>query len=202
MLNAAEKARYVLIAPLPRPIEVRIEDTFLGLGGTTKPFMGYHITLLGPFHLAEGFSRDDLGEIEGICRRWRPFEVRIDGLDAFREEDNNTVYLGVSSEGLIALHDALAKALVAKIVYQHPKAATWNLESYRPHVTLGLGLKDEELALVLRDGASRRLEATFEVSALHLMEQEANQPWERVATFPLGREGSTPPAAGAGDPRA
>ncbi|NLG49806.1 MAG: 2'-5' RNA ligase family protein [Chloroflexi bacterium] len=182
-----DRERYALIIRLPREVEVRIEDTYLGLVGITKPTMGFHITLLGPFYLSEGVSIESLCGVADVCARWQPFRVRVYGLGTFEVQEDNIVYLHVAdSERVMALHDDLLEAASACVTYQSEQYEEWNVDSYYPHVTLGLGLSDQELSNFLRDAANRVLDETFEVSRIWIAAQPPSGSWHYVATYTLG----------------
>ncbi len=66
MEETYNRARYVLVVRLPRQVEVRIEDAYLALAGTTKPVMGYHISLLGPFHVPDEADSPFLANIGAV----------------------------------------------------------------------------------------------------------------------------------------
>lgn len=181
----SERARYALVIRVPRAIEVAIEDEFLIPLGTTKPTMGYHITLLGPFYLLD--ERDHAAfprAVQRVCRRWRPFLVSVAGLGAFEKRDDNVIYLRLAdSHRLVALHQELLEATRERVAF-----AEFIQESgrpYLPHITLGLALTDQEMAQFFRTAADRIPEITFRVSALWLVAQESSEPWRYVMGYPL-----------------
>ena len=178
-----EKTRYVLVVRLPRRVEIRIEDVFLNLVGATKPTMGYHITLAGPFSLPDGMNTRCLSSIAEVCRRREPFQVRIAGLDAFRAKDSNAGYVRVRvPEPLVSLHNELLKTLERRITLQDGQDSA----QYVPHVTLGLGLNDKQIETFLRVGPDRVFDESFEVSHIWLVEQPPDSPWRFVSNCPLG----------------
>jgi 2'-5' RNA ligase len=179
--------RYVLLVRVPREVEVRIEDTFLSVIGATKSSMGYHLSLLGPYYLAEGQSSPFLPAIARVCRTHGPFTLRLAGLGTFRTANNNAVYLGVTNpEPIIELHAALLEATAQFTVPQNAQMRIWTVDNYLPHVTLGLGMDDGDLEEFLRAGISRDVDATFVVNSIWLAAQAPNGPWEYVAEYPLG----------------
>ncbi|MGM0399684.1 MAG: 2'-5' RNA ligase family protein [Chloroflexota bacterium] len=183
----SDRARYALVVRVPRPIEVVIEDDFLIPLGTTKPTMGYHITLLGPFYLPEeqdhtAFSR----AVQEVCRRWRPFLVSVTGLGAFEKRDDNVIYLRLAdSHRLVALHEELLEATREHIAFADVEFLEESRGPYLPHITLGLALTDRELAQFFRTAADRIPQITFRVSALWLVAQESSEPWRYVVGYPL-----------------
>ncbi|MHB0859557.1 MAG: 2'-5' RNA ligase family protein [Anaerolineae bacterium] len=190
-----DRVRYVVIVRLPREIEVRIEDAYLTLTGATKPTMGYHVSLLGPFFLRENMGVGTLSGIEQVCDKWRPFPVHISGLGSFRAHDNNAIYLDVlAPQELITLHHELTQATSGQIIPQMAWYGDFPAAPFRPHVTLGLGLSDSALEECLRSGATRFFEATFQVECLYLVEQWPNHPWQVVREYTLGTAVTVPEA--------
>ncbi len=186
MEDRLDRARYALIVRLPRRIEVAIEDMYLNLLGTSKPSMGYHITLVGPFLWNSEPEDEALREVARICERRHPFTVRLTTLRAFHGEDANAVYLQVSEcEPLVALHTALLDMLRPNIMLQRELPE----QGYVPHVTLGLGLTDAELEKVMQTSYDRTFDDRFTISEIHLVEQEPRLPWRHSLTFLL--EGQT-----------
>ncbi|MHB1295775.1 MAG: 2'-5' RNA ligase family protein [Anaerolineae bacterium] len=182
-----DQLRYVIIARLPRELEVRIEDAYLPLVGTTRPTMGYHVSLLGPFFLGEGSTVGSLSGIQHVCSTWKPITVHISGMGAFRAHDNNTIYLDVAApDELIALHRELVQATNGQIIPQMAWYGDEPTAPFRPHVTLGIGLSDSELEECLRSGTIRFFDATFGVESLFLAEQRPYNPWQIVREYPLG----------------
>lgn len=179
-----EHPRYALVAPVPRAVEVRIEDAFLGLLGTSKPIMGYHITLVGPFVWAAEPDERGLEQVAQVCAAWPPFAVRLRGLRAFRAPNANAVYIPVlEAESLVRLHERLQAILEPSIVLQRELPD----EGYLPHVTLGLGLTDSELQRVMAGSGDRVLDETITIEELYLVEERPSAPWRRVRALPLFR---------------
>lgn len=183
----SDRARYILVARVPRDIEVAIEDDFLIPLGTTRPTMGYHITLLGSFHLPKGedhaaFSR----AVQRVCRRWRPFHVYVAGLGAFEKEDDNVIYLRVANpHRLTALRREIHEATRQHILFDKVNSAERDSKPYRPHITLGLALTDRELEAFFRTAVDGVLDIVFRISELWLAAQESSEPWRYVVGYPL-----------------
>ena len=197
MTQAEIRSRYALIIRLPREAEVRIEDTFLSVIGATKPAMGYHLTLLGPYRLAPGVTLPHLPAIAHVCRQTRPFEVRLAGLGVFRTEDNNAVYLSVADpEPVLALHTQLLRVVGQFVVPENEQLRIWTIDNYSPHVTLGLHMTDDDLEEFLRVGRHRQIDVEFHVQTVCLVEQVLSGPWEYTAEYSLSAEPSqTGPSA-------
>ncbi len=190
------RSRFALIIRLPRDVEVRIEDTYLSVIGVTRPAMGFHLTLVGPYRLAPGVTSPHLTAVARACRLSRPFAVRLEGLGVFRTENDNAVYLGVPEpELVVALHAQLLRAAGSAVVPENEQMRVWTFENYSPHVTLGLHMSDADLEEFLRLGARRRIHAQFTVERVWLVEQVPNGPWEYTAGYALGPE---PSVAGSG----
>jgi len=185
--------RYALAVRLPSQVGLRIEDTYLRLAGATKPVMGYHVTLLGPFHLPDEGGPDSLAEVSDLCGRWPPFSVRVGGLGAFRARGDNVVYLRISEAGpILALHDELVRVTRGRVALQDEEQAGATAAPYIPHVTLGLGLSDAELKGFLLPGAAAEVDERFQVSSVWLARQTPHSPWEYVREYRLAashREG-------------
>ncbi|NLG26565.1 MAG: 2'-5' RNA ligase family protein [Chloroflexi bacterium] len=180
--------RYALVVRLSREIESRIEDTYLGLPGITRPTMGYHITLLGPLVLAPGVPVAALEPVSAVCARWSPFEVQLGGLGAFDNEGINTIYLGVvDCDALWGLHTDLLEALEDRIEFTSEQYRYWNTTGYEPHVTLSLGLTERALHDLLEMNQRRRLRLEFWVEAVWLVVEDRAGAWQFVVEHHLGQ---------------
>lgn len=189
--GSERRVRYVLLARLPREVEVRIEDAYLNPAGASRPLMGYHISLLGPFFLPDKTRALALNSIAEVCRSHSPLAVRVAGLDVFRAENDNVVFIKiVNPEPLIALHADLTRATEGRIILQRDRCEDDQEieECYTPHVTLGLGLSDEQLEHFMHSAAATRtLDATFEVASLWLADEAPPRPWQYVEEYALGK---------------
>ena len=171
--------RYVLLIRLPRSLEVRLEDDFLSLSGASKPVMGYHVTVLGPFFWLGGTEEVMREKVAQVCRQWSPFHVQLRGIGAFRASNDNVVYVKtVRSPSLLLLHRRLRGVLGDAIRLQRDD------ETYAPHVTLGLGLSDRELEAFMSNSAQNDFAESFDVYVLGLAEQIGNDPWKHVGFLP------------------
>ena len=182
-----EQPRYVLVIRIPRRVEIVIEDIFLELVGTTKAAIGYHITLAGSFILPDGADHHGLSFFESACHTYSPITVRLAGLGSFRAPGSSVVFLRVAdAEAMVDLHRQIVRDLNGRIAYANERAARWNAEGYLPHVTLGLGLTDRELAAFLENGDRRVLDETFRAEEIWLAEQQPDEPWRYVSSYQLG----------------
>ncbi|MHB1317033.1 MAG: 2'-5' RNA ligase family protein [Anaerolineae bacterium] len=183
------RPRYALVARIPRPIEVQIEDAFLTLVGITRPIMGFHITLVGPFMwIAEKAPPRVLDRLARLCLRTQPIEIQISGQGAFVGLESNVVYLQVERhEGLCRLQAQADHLLRKHIALQRESPP----EQYVPHVTLGLGLTPEERDRALATLAEARFSAAVPVNELDLVEEQPGSPWRPVLTLALA--GQPPP---------
>ena len=198
-----ETTRHALVIRVPRELENRLEDIYLNLAGTTKPVMGYHVTLLGPFSLVRG--RDDLdhSQIEAVCRVREPFVVELEGLHVSAEPNSNAILVDiVGPQEIIGLHDDLLAALGDQITFTTERARRWNLCNYRPHVTVALGLSDKELAAFPVERSARQCHASFQVTSVSLAADNPSEPWRHLKSFHLGAgphpsgEAKAPPQVG------
>jgi 2'-5' RNA ligase len=196
--EAYERERFVLVVRLPREVEIRIEDTYLHLGGTTRSTLGYHVTLLGPFRVES--DKGVLNEgVRAVTQQFMAYTVQLAGLASFRAPNDNVVYLQLADPTqVVATHNTLLHALRDHITWSDPRYAEWMVAGYHPHVTLGLGLSDGELAEFLHVSDGHSFQAAFEVSRVCMARQLPHGPWEYVAEYPLFGElpllqpGSTP----------
>jgi 2'-5' RNA ligase len=185
--HTGEKPRYAVIVRLPRAVEVRIEDAYLSMLGATRPIMGYHVTLLGPFYILDHCEAVTTQRVQAVCQHTEPFAIRLQGLGTFTEQDNNVVYVRIADPShLAALHNNLLRETEDVIVPQNERYREWTAEHYMPHVTVGLGMMDSELAEFLRGSFRFEIDDTLEVTRLWLVEQRPSGPWQYVAEFALG----------------
>lgn len=181
-----ERTRYVLVIRVPREVEICLEDRFLGLLGTTKPVMGYHISLVGSFFMPGDVGPEALTGIAELCRRYPAFHVEMEGLGGFTSQGSTIAYMYVTTEHpLLELQRDLADVLESQIEYVNETVREWNVVTYRPHITLGLGLSDGQFEALQRSAADGGCSAAFEVAAISLVGKEPNGPWQHLATYPL-----------------
>lgn len=188
MPDPVDRSRYALLILLPRAAEIRIEEIFLPLAGITKPTMGYHISVLGPFFV-RAERPDRLSElVPTACRPSPPFSVRLAGLGAFRSPGDNSVFIQiVDPKPVLALHEAMRRGLEPDLLLTDERYRAWNVNEYEPHVTLGLNLSDRELAQLLHVGQDHPFDLSFGVKEIWLAEQPPGAPWRMLRAFPLGQ---------------
>ena len=197
MEGVRQGPRYALVVRLPREVEVRIEDAFLGLLSTSKPTIGYHITLLGPFLLLVDDLDACVARIVQVCYHTRPFSVRVGGLGAFKESDDNAVFLDVlENDRVVRLHRRLVRATQEDIRPQYAWSRGPGPQPFRPHITLGLGLTDRELQTFLRTSDDGAVDEAFGICELSLVEQRPGEPWHYVNAFPLAAQVGGPAEGG------
>jgi len=183
----SQRPRYVLVVQVPRDIELRIEDAFLGHIGVTRPAMGYHVTLLGPFCLAKGGADALSALIDQVCHATPSFDLQLAGIKAFSSADNHVAYLQVGSiETLLYLRGRLLADLLSQDILVDP-CPRLDTDVYLPHVTLALELTQGELALLTESSSIRDFSATFTVNALALAAEQIGAPWRVEKVFPLGK---------------
>ena len=185
MENRSDQTRYLLLIRVPRPTEVAIEDRFLALSGTTKPAMGYHITMAGPFYLAPGQTPAALESLAGICATIPPLHITLNGLGVFGGEEH-AVYLRVAgSPNLHRLWRRLRTYLATSTIPQYARLE--GDDSFQPHVTLGLHLSDQELNAFCNASQASHFQIGFAADAIWLAEQDPANPWRYVDSYALGR---------------
>lgn len=187
---SAPRSRYLLMVRLPRAVEVRIEDRFLPSIGATRPAMGYHVSIVGPFYWAVDDQQAPLARLRHACAHARPLLLRIRGIDVFENApDDCGVFLGVGPvRPLQALRQQLLVALGEAITPQYQRSGP-----FRPHVTIGLNLPSQVGRTLLQSGRAP-FRAHFEAREIWLLEQRPQNPWRPLLAFGLGlaADGSTP----------
>ncbi len=183
MDEIAQRPRYVVYMPLPRALELRLEDAFLERIGATRPAMGYHLSLVGPFTLlAEPWQGDE--RLVTLCAAVAPFSVHLEKPDLFRAPNANTLMLPVSASAeLVALQSVLYAALLPWVRLEHDQSPA----AYRPHITLGIGLLDTDLADALRGGDTPWNGESFWASEVCVARQHRRGPWEVLRRMALGQ---------------
>ena len=177
MDKSQRAARYALVARIPRSAEILIEDAFLSTAGITRPIMGFHITVAGPYVWRAERPDTVLMRLARQCRRTQPFTLAIGGAGTFDGEGSYAVYVHVQRSGpLLRLHRQVHGILRRHIRLQRELPT----DGYLPHVTLGLGLTVEERDRALAALATRQLYLTVEIHELHLMEEAPGTPWRAV----------------------
>ncbi|MGI6368374.1 MAG: 2'-5' RNA ligase family protein [Anaerolineae bacterium] len=177
-----KQPRLALVIRVPRALEVEIEDAFLALSGVTRPVMGFHITVLGPFTWIRQQPETALEQVAQRCAATQPFDVTVGGAGSFDGEDTHSVYIPVhTSTALRELHHQLAGLLEEHIVLQREVSG----EEYLPHVTLGLGLSTRDRDRALAELERRSVRTAFLVTELHLVTEGPGSPWRSSRVFPL-----------------
>lgn len=182
-MHQEAQARHLLMIPLPRALQVRIEDRFLPSIGASRPSMGYHITVLGPFFVTAEEPEQILPAIAESCAASAPMRISLQHVDVFENAaDDHAVYISVRPLwALRRLHRRLYQALQHQVKAQYTR-----LEPYRPHITLGLNLPAQSRDILLRS-AHEPFEALFEADEIWLMEQGPQGPWQPLFAFRLGQ---------------
>ncbi|MEN6478721.1 MAG: 2'-5' RNA ligase family protein [Anaerolineales bacterium] len=184
-----QQSRYLLMIPLPRAVAVRIEDRFLPKLGATRPAMGYHISLVGPFFWVDQMTDNTLERLQRACARAKPLQLTISGLDVFENApDDCGVFLNVHPLGPVRqLYEQMLAALSDDITLQYHRAGP-----YRPHITIGLNLPSQ-VCQSLRNSVVTPFHARFCANELWLMEQPPMSPWLPLLALSLGS--AKPPRA-------
>ena len=125
-----------------RSIRRRLREVVGGLGEASciEPFPDdyFHMTVVPPallttggprppLLLRDGFEKQALGPIRAALRDYGPFEVRIQGLNVFRD-----VLVGIAYDGG---HSAEIRRRLARVVPELPDKY-WNTLPAVPHITL------------------------------------------------------------------
>ena len=181
-VHSVSQSRYLLMIRLPRTTEVRIEDRFLPSVGATRPPMGYHISIVGPFYWASDNVEPSLSRTNSACAQASPLALRIRGVDVFENApDDCGVFLHVGPvRPLRALRERLLAALGEAITPQYHRVGP-----YRPHVTIGLNLPSRVGQALLQSG-KQPFRARFAADEVWLMEQRPQSPWRPLLAFCLG----------------
>lgn len=168
--------------PLPRAVAVRIEDRFLPRLGVTRPAMGYHISLVGPFYWVDRMTEDVLARLCRACAQAEPLQLTISGLDIFENApDDCGVFLDIHPlRPMRQLHDQMLAALGESITLQYHRSGP-----YRPHITIGLNLPSQ-VCQSLRNTVVTPFRARFRANELWLMEQQPMSPWLPLLALSLG----------------
>jgi 2'-5' RNA ligase len=178
--------RYGLGYLLPRQVQQRIEDTYLHWQGITRPSMGYHITVLGPFVITEEHTQDDLEVFAGLCLSQEAFSITLGKPGIFQNATTQVAYLGLNNpRPMRMLHGVILEGVRGIVAAPSPEYHLWTVEQYVPHVTLGIGL-DEDAARDFLDFAhSQPLKIRCQVQELCLFKQLGNSAWQQIARYPL-----------------
>lgn len=178
--------RYALVFLLPREVQLQIEDTYLHWQGITRPPMGYHVSVLGPFMVVEGHTLDDLVVIADLCRKQPSFHLLLGEPGVFRNTTNQLAYLSLyNPDPMRALHGALLEGTLGIVAAPTPEYHLWTVEQYVPHVTLGIGLNEETAAEFLLYARRHPCSLRCQVLELSLLKQLGSGVWQHINTCTL-----------------
>jgi 2'-5' RNA ligase len=178
--------RYALVFVLPRDVQLRIEDTYLHWQGITRPSMGYHVSVLGPFVIAVGHSQDDLAVIADVCLKQPSFHLLLGEPGVFQNTGNEVAYLALyNPEPMRLLHKMLLESTREIVAAPSPEYHLWTVEQYVPHVTLGIGLNREMAAEFLLYARRHPCTLRCHVQELSLLKQLGGSVWQQLAQFAL-----------------
>jgi 2'-5' RNA ligase len=171
--------RYALVAYIKSPVAEFVENLRRELHAHL-PHLAAHLTLLPPRPL-QGAEGEALRELEKICGRAEPFEVKLGDVETF-VPTTPTVYIRVAQGAarLLDLHDQFNTRTLAF-------AEEW---SYVPHVTVAKmtsGPAAEHALEVARErwreyAGSRRIL----LDRLTFVREDALNCWIDLAPVPLG----------------
>ncbi len=168
--------------PLPRAVEVRLEDQFLPSLGATRPVMGFHISIIGPFFWTTADTAEPLARLREVCAQTRLPQLVIHGIDIIENApDDCAVFLTVRPVRVLrSLQQSLLQVLGNTITPQYHRAGP-----FRPHITIGLGLPSR-VAQTLGKSAASSFHACLDVAELWLVEQRHQSPWRSLLALSLG----------------
>ena len=188
-VNEERRTRQLLMLPVPRAIEVLIEDRFLPSIGATRPPLGYHVSIIGPFFWEGDARASALARVQQACAELSPLRLTVQGIDVFENApDDCAVFVGIGPvRRLRRLHQRVLTALGGAIGMQYQRSGP-----FRPHITLGLNLPSRPCHGLRRD-ADASWHAHFLATELRLMEQQPQTPWRTLLSFSLGTDDAPRP---------
>lgn len=138
-----------------------------------------HITVKSPFLFRQS-GATVIEQLEQICQRWDPFELRLGGLGVFR----HVLYIKVEeSEDLTGLHYDMVDGLDGFVETLTDK---FEGTAYTPHLTLADKLAPEDVAEARRLLADIRFRRRFVVDQVHLLRGTGR--WDIFRSISLGAE--------------
>jgi len=91
------KLRYFIAIKIVPEIVVKLKDFYKDNFLTELPVKNFHLTLVAPFFIKEGFSEDEvLGKIKEV--KVYPFTAKFIGLDCFEQKGRNILYAKAEPE--------------------------------------------------------------------------------------------------------
>lgn len=137
-----------------------------------------HITVKAPF-LFRHSGAAVVEQVEMICERWRPFEIKLNGLGLFRR---SILYVSIDeAEDLADLHRELVDGLDG---YVETLSDRYEGPGYTPHLTLADTMAPDDIPEVRRALSDVRLRRRFVVSQVHLLRGRGR--WDVTRSFELG----------------
>ena len=119
-----------------------------------------HITIMFPTPDSIG-ERSLVSHIESVSHRWKPFPIRMKGLQQSWDE-YLFLLLNKGEEDVIRLHEEIYAGLLSEYRSE--------VRSFIPHVTLGVFTrKDEEYAQALKEAERLNLDYECMLDRLHLI---------------------------------
>ncbi|MHB1355362.1 MAG: 2'-5' RNA ligase family protein [Anaerolineae bacterium] len=186
LVTGLPNERYALVYLLPRKVQLQIEDTYLHWQGITRPPMGYHVSVLGPFMVVEGHTQDDLGVIADLCLKQPSFHLLLGEPGVFRNAASQVAYLALyNPDPMRMLHGAMLEGTQSIVAAPSPEYHLWTIEQYVPHVTLGISLNEETAAEFLLYARSHPCSLRCQVNELSLLKQQGSGIWQHLNTFTL-----------------
>lgn len=190
---------FALVTHAPPEISHALDDIRRRYDPAYKAGIEPHVTIKRPTVLGDPKRLDAIvSELSSAMAQLRPFPVVFDGYGTFKKPNANVVFLKVQDEDpFCQTHAAIIEALdrayaptplppaVANGVTANTIADHFEGQAYHPHLTIGNGLSDLELAVMEHELATGnyRLHFAFWVTEVVLMTQPGGKPWETVNTF-------------------
>lgn len=186
--EAQAKHYFALVTYAPPEVSEAVDDIRRRYDPAFKDDIAPHITIKRPAVIENPALLPAMVEaVRKALRDIAPFQVDLEGYDVFRKKDANVVFLKVRDERPFCnLHMTVVQALDSVL----PGAAIDQYEgnAYHPHLTIGNALDDLELAVMeyeLSQG-NYRLNFSFTLSELSMMDQPPHQSWRTIENFSFG----------------
>lgn len=161
---------------LPESIERRLERRTQKLPGASWPVWGGHITLV-PNFIARGTVEEVRALLIAFCAYAEPFTLRLDAPIAVHDAtrpDYAALFLtvkGVDDEADQRLHALRNNLLAVLEPLREDVRPELAVMPFLPHVTLALGLGENEAARLVRTIQAEPIEAEFVVEVIWLIVQ-------------------------------
>ncbi len=181
---------FALVLYAPPEVSKEVDDIRRRYDPAIKEGIPTHLTIKRPAILPESQFLPLIDEeIKTVCKEISPFQVNLDGYSLFKKPGRNVVYLKVRDEKpLDQLHLKMLEAL-GKVI-PGAGADQYEGQGFHPHLTIGNFLSDLELAVMEYElgKGDYRLNFSFEISKITLLDQPPGGLWKTVNSYILGEE--------------